>query len=131
MSLVKSLKICSNCLYSSGHAYPMLFSGGLCSGCLVHKEKEAGVWVDRANYLKSQIVKHNSEFNSNNSFDCIIPVTGAGDSFGSAFVAGLIKYDWNIDKALKLAILNSAHVIKKIGAQEGLLKSSDLKKYKL
>jgi ribokinase len=60
-----------------------------------------------------------------------INTTGAGDSFGSAFVAGLIKYDWNIDKALKLAILNSAHVIKKIGAQEGLLKSSDLKKYKL
>ena len=60
-----------------------------------------------------------------------INTTGAGDSFGSALVAGLIKYDWNIDKALKLAIVNSAHVIKKIGAQVGLLKTSDLKKYKL
>ena len=60
-----------------------------------------------------------------------INTTGAGDSFGSAFVAGLIKYDWNIDKALKLAIANSASVIKKIGAQEGLLKAIELKKYKL
>ena len=92
MSLVKSLKICSNCLYSSGHAYPMLFSGGLCSGCLVHKEKEAGVWVDRTKILKNQIIEHNSQFNANNSFDCIIPVTGAGDSFFTVhYVKNVLK----------------------------------------
>ncbi|MBT6690781.1 carbohydrate kinase family protein [Candidatus Parcubacteria bacterium] len=60
-----------------------------------------------------------------------INTTGAGDSFGSSLVAGLIKYKWNLDKSLKLAILNSNSVIMKIGAQEGLLTAKDLKKYKL
>ena len=60
-----------------------------------------------------------------------VNTTGAGDSFGSSLVAGLIKYKWDLDKALKLAIYSSNSVIMKIGAQEGLLKASDLKKYKL
>jgi len=60
-----------------------------------------------------------------------INTTGAGDSFGSGFVAGLIRHNWNIDKALRLAILNSNSVIMKVGAQEGLLTVSDLRKYKL
>ncbi|MBT7553277.1 carbohydrate kinase family protein, partial [bacterium] len=60
-----------------------------------------------------------------------INTTGAGDSFGSGLVAGLIKYDDDIVKALKLGIYNSNSVIMKIGAQEGILTPSDLKKYKL
>jgi sugar/nucleoside kinase (ribokinase family) len=60
-----------------------------------------------------------------------INTTGAGDAFGSSLVAGLIKYKWDLDKSLKLAILNSNSVIMKIGAQEGLLTAKDLKKYKL
>ncbi|MCD4761149.1 carbohydrate kinase family protein [bacterium] len=59
-----------------------------------------------------------------------INTTGAGDSFGSSFTAGLIKYN-NINKALKLAILSSNMVIIKIGAQEGLPMAKDLKKYNL
>ena len=60
-----------------------------------------------------------------------VNTTGAGDAFGSSLVAGIIKYKGDLDKALKLAILNSNSVIMKIGAQEGLLKARDLKKYKL
>ncbi|MDP2812335.1 MAG: carbohydrate kinase family protein [bacterium] len=60
-----------------------------------------------------------------------INTTGAGDAFGSSFVAGLIKYQGDLEKSLKLAILNSNSVIMKIGAQEGLLKAKDLKKYHL
>jgi len=85
MSLVKNLKVCSNCLYSNQHAYPISFIGQLCSGCFVHKEKEPQRWVDRHKVLKEEIVQHNSEFNSNNSFDCIVPVTGAGDSFFTVY----------------------------------------------
>jgi len=55
-----------------------------------------------------------------------INTTGAGDAFGSSFVAGLIKYN-DIEQALKLGILNSNSVIMKIGAQEGLLYSKDIK----
>lgn len=57
--------------------------------------------------------------------------TGAGDAFGAGFVAGLIKYNWDLDKALRLGIANSGSVVQKIGAQAGLLKQSDLKKFKL
>jgi len=49
-----------------------------------------------------------------------INTTGAGDAFGSAFCTGMIlKNDW--DYALRLAILNSDGVIKKMGAKNGLL----------
>lgn len=60
-----------------------------------------------------------------------INTTGAGDSFGSGLTTGLIKYNWNLEKALKLGIINSNSVIMKIGAQEGLLTSRDLSKYNL
>jgi len=46
--------------------------------------------------------------------------TGAGDAFVSSFVAGLIKFN-DIEKAIKLAIVNSESVIQKMGAQSGLL----------
>ncbi len=57
-----------------------------------------------------------------------VNTTGAGDSFGSAFVSGLMKYKWDLKKSLNLGILNSNSVITKIGAQEGLLTVKDLKK---
>ncbi|MBT4209942.1 MAG: carbohydrate kinase family protein [Candidatus Komeilibacteria bacterium] len=60
-----------------------------------------------------------------------INTTGAGDSFGSGLTAGLIKYNWDLEKSLKLGVLNSNSVIMKIGAQEGLLTAKDLKKYNL
>jgi ribokinase len=57
--------------------------------------------------------------------------TGAGDAFGSSFVAGLIMYKNDIKRSLKLATYRSNAVIKKIGAQEGLLNKSQLKKYNI
>jgi ribokinase len=56
-----------------------------------------------------------------------VDTTGAGDAFGSSFIAGLILYKNNIKKALKLAILNSGSVVQHIGAQNGLLKMSDVR----
>lgn len=92
MDLKKNLKVCRNCLYSIEHAYPILFSDDLCSGCQVHKEKNFEFWTDRSEYLKKQILDHNSVFNSNDSFDCIVPVTGAGDSFFTVyFVKKVLK----------------------------------------
>lgn len=46
--------------------------------------------------------------------------TGAGDAFGSAFVAGLIK-NKPISECLNWGIINSASVVSKIGAKEGQL----------
>lgn len=58
----------------------------------------------------------------------IVNATGAGDAFGSGFVAGLILYKNNIQKALQLGMLNSNSVVTKMGAKHGLLKKPPTKK---
>jgi len=52
----------------------------------------------------------------------VINRTGAGDAFGSGFLAGLIRYR-DRTRALQLGVLNSQGVIQKIGAKTGLLKA--------
>lgn len=47
--------------------------------------------------------------------------TGAGDAFGSGFVAGLIKKN-DLDFALRLGTLNADSVIREMGAKTGILK---------
>lgn len=47
--------------------------------------------------------------------------TGAGDAFGSGFVAGLMKTD-DLRTALAVAMLNAQSVITKVGAKAGILK---------
>lgn len=54
-----------------------------------------------------------------------VDTTGAGDSFGSGLLAGLIKYRGNIQKSLLLASQNSAAEVMHIGAKHGVLKSGD------
>lgn len=51
--------------------------------------------------------------------------TGAGDSYGSTFVAGIIK-GYNIVESMALASKNAASVVSKVGAQEGLLSFKEL-----
>jgi len=49
-----------------------------------------------------------------------VEVTGAGDAFGSSFVAGIIN-GLTVEKAQKLAAYNSASVVEHIGPKQGLL----------
>ncbi|MEK7584389.1 MAG: carbohydrate kinase family protein [Patescibacteria group bacterium] len=56
--------------------------------------------------------------------------TGAGDSFASGFVAGLILFK-SIQKALTLAMYNSSSVVTHYGAQTGILRKRDLTKIKI
>lgn len=57
--------------------------------------------------------------------------TGAGDSFGSTFIAGLIKRPHDIRFALRLATINATAQVAVVGAQQGLLTWSQLmKRYK-
>jgi len=51
-----------------------------------------------------------------------VDTTGVGDAFGSSFVCGLMLYNDDIKKAMDLGIRNSASVIAKQGAQNGLIK---------
>ncbi len=52
--------------------------------------------------------------------------TGAGDAFGSSFVAGLELYQYDIKKALGLSAKNSSQVVAHIGAQTGLIYRKDV-----
>lgn len=49
----------------------------------------------------------------------VINSVGAGDAFGSTFVASL-RTGYNIEDALRLGIINSASVLQSIGAKTGL-----------
>jgi ribokinase len=51
----------------------------------------------------------------------IADTTGVGDAFCSTFIAGLEIYEGDYKKAMKLAMKNSAGVLKKAGAQNGLM----------
>ncbi len=57
-----------------------------------------------------------------------IDATGVGDAFGSSFVAGLELFKGDIKRAMRLGILNTASVVSRPGAQNGLLSKKDLKK---
>ncbi|MDD5431248.1 MAG: carbohydrate kinase family protein [Candidatus Pacebacteria bacterium] len=50
--------------------------------------------------------------------------TGAGDAFGSGFVAGLMRKN-DIKYAIRLATANATAVVEKIGATEGILIKND------
>ncbi|NMB56571.1 carbohydrate kinase family protein [Candidatus Beckwithbacteria bacterium] len=53
--------------------------------------------------------------------------TGAGDSFGSSFVAGQIL-GFSIADSLKIAAYNAASVVSKVGPKQGLLFLPEIKK---
>ncbi|MEW5706349.1 MAG: carbohydrate kinase family protein [Actinomycetota bacterium] len=55
----------------------------------------------------------------------VLDATGAGDAYGSTFVASLIK-GYDIQSAMLIAAINSASVVSKIGAQEGLLRPDEI-----
>ena len=55
----------------------------------------------------------------------VIDRTGAGDAFGSGFVARLIKGD--IKEAIRLGLANAASVVEKIGANKGALTRREFK----
>lgn len=51
----------------------------------------------------------------------VISTLGAGDAFASTFCAALPRKNWDIAEALKYASVNSAAVVSKFGATQGLL----------
>ncbi len=52
----------------------------------------------------------------------IVDTCGVGDAFFSTFLAGLETFDGDIKKSMKMAMKNAAGVLKKLGAQNGLMK---------
>ncbi|MDD3292974.1 MAG: carbohydrate kinase family protein [Candidatus Pacebacteria bacterium] len=55
----------------------------------------------------------------------VVDKTGAGDSFGSGFISGLIRSKGDIECAIKFGLVNSKHCLMFKGATNGLLKEKD------
>jgi len=56
----------------------------------------------------------------------VLSTLGAGDAFASTFVGCLIKYNWDIEKAIRIASVNAAQIIQNFGAQSGLKNFNEL-----
>lgn len=81
------MRYCSRCLYPENHPLNIVFNeDGVCSGCVVHEEKDVLDWSERLTKLKSILNTYRNT--SKNNYDCIIPVSGARDSF---FIVHTVK----------------------------------------
>jgi N-acetyl sugar amidotransferase len=82
-----SVQTCRRCLYNTNHPLGLVLDAeGICSGCRVHEEKDQLDWNERWNRLEELVKPYRSRDSRN--YDCIVPVSGAGDSF---FIVHLVK----------------------------------------
>ena len=80
-----NIKTCKRCLYKSNHPLGLIIDDdGICSGCRIHEEKDTLDWGYRFNKLKNLVKEYKSHDSRN--YDCIVPVTGANDSFFTVFI---------------------------------------------
>ncbi len=82
-----SIETCSRCLYPESHPLGLVFDeDGVCSGCRVHEEKDHLDWVPRFERLTTIANQYRSR--SGTRFDCVVPVSGARDSY---FIVDVVK----------------------------------------
>ena len=87
---------CRNCLYTSDHPLNLIFDkNGICSGCLVHQEKDSLDWQQRWQILEQLVKPYKSNLGKN--YDCIVPVSGARDSH---FIVHLVKHKLGLNPLL-------------------------------
>lgn len=81
------LRFCARCLYGTTHPLGLVLDqDGICSGCRVHEEKDRLDWDERWRRLEALVAPYRSPGAS--TYDCIVPVTGANDSY---FIVHLVK----------------------------------------
>ncbi|MEK6938036.1 MAG: N-acetyl sugar amidotransferase [Nanoarchaeota archaeon] len=81
------MKYCTRCLYPENHPLNLTFDeDGVCSGCRIHEEKDILDWKERGEKLRRILEGFKS--NSKSNYDCIIPISGARDSY---FIVHTIK----------------------------------------
>ena len=79
------MKYCKECLYPQTHPFGIVFDkDGVCSGCKIHKEKFNLDWEERFKKLKKITDSYKNK--NNLSYDCIVPVSGAKDSYFTVYV---------------------------------------------
>jgi len=81
------VRYCRRCLYPANHPLGLTFDAqGVCSGCRVHEEKDTLDWEARGAKLRDLLDSYRNR--SGNSYDCIVPVSGARDSY---FIVDLLR----------------------------------------
>jgi len=74
------VQTCKRCLYTTAHPLGLaLDDEGICSGCRIHEEKDRLDWRVRWEMLEKVVQPYKSSDQS--GYDCIVPVTGANDSY--------------------------------------------------
>lgn len=74
------MRYCSRCLYPENHPLNLIIDDeGVCSGCRVHEEKDRLDWTERFDTLRRITAEFRSA--SGDNYDCIVPVSGARDSW--------------------------------------------------
>jgi N-acetyl sugar amidotransferase len=81
---------------------------GVCMGCRIHEEKDTLDWAARFRMLE-KIVHTNAQRMGRKGFDCIVPVTGGGDSY---FIVHTVK---NILGMNPLLVNYNSHYNTKVG----------------
>lgn len=81
------LSFCERCLYSTTHPLGLVLDDeGICSGCRVHEEKDRLDWSGRWAKLQELVRPYRNQ--AGTAYDCIVPVTGANDSY---WIVHLVK----------------------------------------
>ena len=107
------MKYCSNCVYPDTHPLGITFNEeGICSGCLVHREKYQIDWSIEKKRLMSLIESQQKKAHPN--YDCIIPITGSGDDF---FVVHYVKKRLGLNPLL---VSYNSHFSTKVGIRSEL-----------
>jgi len=84
---MSDILFCRRCLYGTSHPLGLtLDEERICSGCRVHEEKDRLDWTGRWRRLEEIVDPYRSR--SGGTYDCIVPVTGANDSY---FIVHLVK----------------------------------------
>ena len=82
------MRYCSRCLYPANHPLHLTFDeDDVCSGCRVHEEKDVLGWRERGEKLRALLAGYRTR--TRTIHDCIIPVTGARDSY---FIVHMVKH---------------------------------------
>lgn len=102
------MKYCRRCLYPENHPLGLTFdSNGICSGCLIHEEKDQLDWDSKRKRLEEILSEYRST--SGKVYDCIIPVSGGRDSY---FIVDLIKNEFRMNPLL---VTYNKHYNTKVG----------------
>ena len=87
---------CKKCLYPENHPLSITFNeNGICSGCVIHEEKDNLNWEERYKILERITDSYKNK--SDNNYDCIVPVSGARDSF---FILDIVINKLNLNPLL-------------------------------